>query len=507
VLIEQRAPALLRTSAGARLVLLVAAVSVAIAVVLASPVAGEATRGGVTIRLIILTVICSAPILVALVDRRMDLLSPLCLVSAAFLLLYPIRGWALQGTRVAGLDLTFRAAQAYPNYIVPTLDLAISGILAFFCGYLWRLGSDVGHAVPRPSAPVPRRDWSRAGWALMVVGLPCFLISPAIAYGRLAGTGLSEPLLNLAGLAPVGFMFLAMTRRDVDPATWRRRRWALAAVVGLMLGAGILYAHKATILWALLTAAAAYHYGFRHLRAWQVVAVFLGFGLIAFPAVQTLRAVRSEDDHPSALTALARTPDRLIHNKIGRTIPRDGGFWPIAYVKDADNSFSRRLSGTDSLLVARALTPAVHPYLNGSTYARLPSSFFPRALWPGKPALSLGPWFAVNYWGRAGADDQSAQSLGLITELYLNFGAGAVFLGMFLFGLICRGWYSYLARDWTPAAIGLYVVSLPSIIQVEGDAILLLRTGISRVAIAALGVLIVGLILTRRGRESAPVTT
>jgi hypothetical protein len=67
---------------------------------------------------------------------------------------------------------------------------------------------------------------------------------------------------------------------------------------------------------------------------------------------------------------------------------------------------------------------------------------------------------------------------------------------------MCRTWY--MSRSWTPVAVGLYVVSLPSIVQVEGDTVLLLRTGVSRVIVAALVVFALGLWLRRQERVSAP---
>ncbi|HVE68531.1 MAG TPA: hypothetical protein VNB64_08125 [Solirubrobacteraceae bacterium] len=454
--------------------------------------------------MVVLTALCLAPLAAPLFSRRVDLMSPITLVGAAFLALYALRGWALESSHVAGRDISFRAAAAYDLYIAQTLDLAICGILGFYLGYVWRIGRDVAHTVPRPRPPVRRQRWLSAGLMLTAVGLPCFVLAPYAAWGGLAGTGLTEPVQTGAVGAQLGFVYLVFARQDAPPRLRALILWLLAISGMAMLTAGLVFVQKAPILWAILTIAAAYHYGRRPLRPGQIAIAAVVFLFVAFPAVQALRHERDRPGQASLASSLATVPKALVTAETGRVVRPDQYFTYVARL------FTRRLSSVDSLLVARALTPGAYPFLNGDTYTRLPETFIPRALWPEKPGVSLGDWFAVTYWGRTGAHDTSSQSVTFIGELYLNFGAGAVFVGMFLFGVMYRFWYEYLARAWTPPAIGMYAISLPTLLQVEADSVLLFRTGVGRVLVGAALLTIVGFVLSTKtnvSRENRRVTS
>jgi hypothetical protein len=68
--------------------------------------------------------------------------------------------------------------------------------------------------------------------------------------------------------------------------------------------------------------------------------------------------------------------------------------------------------------------------------------FVPRALWSGKPIMSIGSWYATTVLGWAPGSGETSPTLP--GDFYLNFGLAGVLVGMFLYGLGMRLAYEYL---------------------------------------------------------------
>ncbi len=92
-------------------------------------------------------------------------------------------------------------------------------------------------------------------------------------------------------------------------------------------------------------------------------------------------------------------------------------------------------------------TPDVVSYWGGVTYAPLPGSWIPRAIWPGKPREESGNAFGRRYdILKRGAisktqthlypDHNMSLNIPWITEMYANFGWLGVIVGMFLVGAV-----------------------------------------------------------------------
>lgn len=77
--------------------------------------------------------------------------------------------------------------------------------------------------------------------------------------------------------------------------------------------------------------------------------------------------------------------------------------------------------------------------LAGETLDYLGYAFVPRFLWPEKPLIAKGAWFAIQigqgYIGRDGAPTNSV-GMTIPGELYLNFGWSGVFVGCLLYGAL-----------------------------------------------------------------------
>lgn len=78
-------------------------------------------------------------------------------------------------------------------------------------------------------------------------------------------------------------------------------------------------------------------------------------------------------------------------------------------------------------------------FYGGSTLEYLGTAFIPRFLWPDKPLIAKGSWFAVRIGqGYIKPDGLSNNSVNMTVpgELYLNFGWLGVFIGCLIFGAI-----------------------------------------------------------------------
>jgi hypothetical protein len=470
--------------------------------------------GGVEARMVVLTALCAAPIAFALSRRGSDPLSPALLLAFVFLALYAVRAWAIRGDHTPFVTVTPRVFEAYDAYFSEVLDFAIIAVAAFYAGYAWVLGAALARSLPRPRELIPMEGAYVAGLLLLLVGLPFLVVAILQHQGRLliastqANSAFSEVFLNGAALTFVGLALVGIGAYQTVEARRAGRKAVFLLAAAVMFVLALASAQKVSLLWVGIAVLSAWHFGRRSLRPWHVVGSFAVFVLLLFPFVQEVRGdMASSSDQPSIVTAIVRAPSRIVHNEVFSGNPRQK-LTVGDYLSDAFNVFTVRLYGIDSLLVERALTPSVYPYLHGSTYERLPASFVPRAIWNNKPALSLGKWFGDRYWGRNTTEDQSYQAVGFPGEFYLNFGPLGVLFGMFLVGFLYRLWYAWLAIDWSILTVSLLVVSVPIMLQIEGDFVLLFRTVVNRIFTTFFVLAVVSLVLRRvraRRERAQPV--
>jgi hypothetical protein len=104
--------------------------------------------------------------------------------------------------------------------------------------------------------------------------------------------------------------------------------------------------------------------------------------------------------------------------------------------------------------------------LGGATLEYLGFAFVPRFLWPEKPVIAKGAWFALRI-GQANvsSDGQITNSVNMTVpgELYLNFGWLGVVVGCALFGALVailwdRAHFWEGARNVTGSAFGFYLL-------------------------------------------------
>ncbi|HEY9770424.1 MAG TPA: hypothetical protein V6C71_18355 [Coleofasciculaceae cyanobacterium] len=81
-------------------------------------------------------------------------------------------------------------------------------------------------------------------------------------------------------------------------------------------------------------------------------------------------------------------------------------------------------------------TPKNVPYWNGGSYLSLLTKFIPRVIWANKPKETIGNQFGQRYHLIAHLNTQTSVNLPWLVELYANFGAVGVLIGMSFFGVL-----------------------------------------------------------------------
>lgn len=82
--------------------------------------------------------------------------------------------------------------------------------------------------------------------------------------------------------------------------------------------------------------------------------------------------------------------------------------------------------------------------------------FIPRSVWPSKPVLSIGRWYAADVlnWGTG----MSEAAVTVPGDLYLNFDVQGVFIGMLGYGVVLRLLYDrFVVRERTVIGLCLFV--------------------------------------------------
>lgn len=117
-----------------------------------------------------------------------------------------------------------------------------------------------------------------------------------------------------------------------------------------------------------------------------------------------------------------------------------------------------RTSLLHMVLAVQDATPAIIPYLEGETYALLPSMLTPRFIDPEKLETQAGLNLLSVRYGRERAEDTYKTTIGwgLVAEAYANFGnPGVIGIGM-VFGLLC-GILMRLSTTASPVSLVMLV--------------------------------------------------
>ena len=115
-------------------------------------------------------------------------------------------------------------------------------------------------------------------------------------------------------------------------------------------------------------------------------------------------------------------------------------------LSSSSSSLSRGLLPAFSTIVS--LTGSATPFENGSTYVHAAGVFVPRMFWPDKPPMKVGNIVGRKYDFISNLDEKTNISPSIMGEMYMNFGAPGVLLGMFVWGLVAAFVDGFAARHF-----------------------------------------------------------
>jgi hypothetical protein len=371
-------------------------------------------------------------------------LTPITFFALAFALSSLANTFGVQSLAERGTQSPFDLYVAMDYVYFSCAIMLVGGtaiIVGFYTAQHWRTWRMAGKALPNIRARVNDRDLMYGGVGIAVLSI---LVTNAVGPNRF-GT-----LSGLVALLPDLTVF-TLSRLGAARRSHRITMVALGLALVVAVQAALFAYLRSEILLPIFALLIGLIVGSRSLAVLRRRVLIPAYLLIALFAVNfaTLGRIRSTagagESRVEALRAASATnaPD---------STGDEGGIMV-------------RLSTVNQLSQIGWLV-SQRGFLHGSTLEYLGFAFVPRFLWPGKPKIAKGAWFAYQI-GQAilRPDGTYGNSINMTVpgELYLNFGWGGVVVGSYLFGaLLALLWSTTLF--WTDGnnplgtAFGFYLL-------------------------------------------------
>jgi hypothetical protein len=371
-------------------------------------------------------------------------LTPMTFFALAFAITGVANAMAVQSFAERGNQSPFDLYTVL-DYVYFACAVMLTGgtaiIIGFYTAQRWRPWRVVGKTLPKIRARVNDRDLIYGGTVISLVSMALTRWLGPNRFGTVSGLVALLPDLTIFALSRLG-------------AARRSRH-----IIGVALGLALIVAVQAAL--------------FAYLRALIVFPIFaLLTGLII--GSRSLAILRRRALIPVylliALFAVNFATLGRIRSKAGGGESRVAAFRAATGADAPDSSEDAggiivRLSTVNQLSQIGQLV-SQDGFLHGSTLAYLGFAFVPRFLWPAKPKIAKGAWFAYQI-GLAivRPDGTYGNSINMTVpgELYLNFGWVGVVVGSYLFGaLLALFWAT--AMFWTDTnnplgtAFGFYLL-------------------------------------------------
>jgi hypothetical protein len=164
----------------------------------------------------------------------------------------------------------------------------------------------------------------------------------------------------------------------------------------------------------------------------------------------------ARDNQSLKNTSIAQVPGIMVDwfaAGIGGTVSK-----ALGSRQPESSSLLERTSLLHMVLAVQEATPSIIPYLEGGTYALLPSMLVPRFLEPDKTESQAGLNLLSVRYGRQRAEDTYRTTLGwgMVAEAYANYGNPAVIVVGALFGAFC-GMLMRLSATAAPLSLAMLI--------------------------------------------------
>jgi len=142
-------------------------------------------------------------------------------------------------------------------------------------------------------------------------------------------------------------------------------------------------------------------------------------------------------------------------------------------VRDAAEIVAQRMDLLNVFAYLIELTPEHVPYLNGASYSDFFWKFVPRIVYASKPSPKWGNEFGHRYALLSPGDDLTSVNLPQMLEMYINFGAVGLIIGMWVLAQLYRALAQILNRhsagEWGTVSAALV---LSSLVNIESNLLL-----------------------------------
>jgi hypothetical protein len=358
------------------------------------------------------------------------------------------------------------------------------GLAAAEAGYESRLARRWADALAR-RVPQLVRPWRSSRLPGVYLALTALGLLGAVLRARSLGGflgGAANPMLANTEEALGHWWQIALTEfavigfhvHMIGLALRRDRRFLvhyLVLGVGLCGPLYLMSSSKSILLRTLFLPWLYYHFAWRPIPIWRLLAGFAGFAAL-FPFFYAYRYLGLLD-YGAVADYIGNVNSPLL----------------LAF---------NRAYGTDSFMLILQRTGVTLPFQWGRSFVDLFVYWIPRALWAGKPQ-SFGLMFPSQYMPDMHWGTMTYASASLPGELYLDFHLPGILAGSALIGLALRACYALARRG--PGALLLYgYVFITGIHLVEGCIASQLETFTTHLLPALIAIVL----LTRRPRAAAP---
>jgi len=409
---------------------------------------GDPTHPYTWLIFLVFAILLAAPIIISIALKKFDPLAPIMLWIAMYGFLYFARPIAL-----ISKNETFTLGNEFLNR---ALLIAILGLICFYLGYYWDIGTRIAKHIPVIKKEISTRKLILTAFVFIAIGfwgLNDYIQtsggwlkfwSKPHGYGGLA-INTTAYIYQLPELMVSGFflVFAALIYkkfcRKMKFFTIKNTLILIAASIG---GVGIY-----TILWASRT-----------MYSWVLIFMVTIYFLIkqTRPRLKTLIIMILVLYFVVALVPTTRAflylGSNMTFSKFFENYLRDVLLKPFG--GGASDEFNVYLAET-------ALVPEIVPYDYFNLYLRLIVHPIPRLLWPTKPAFLNSQW--DNLISKMNIYIGSSETM--LGDFYAQWGITAVIIGTIFSGIFWRTIYEYVSQNKGNFSVAvIYAVMLPNMI-------------------------------------------
>lgn len=386
---------------------------------------------------------------------------------------YVLLGFLVFNHQMGHQEITLRSLQ----WVADGLGLLLVGFLGLWVGYrfawLFLQNNHSQRALTKKNTDIRQPIF---GGTVAVYFLS---ILARLVHLGLVGTAFGSQVDNLGGFSGFNqwfnyaeqarFFLIAIIALQVFQKRWPFQ--VLIVALFLEIAYTLLSGFTMPFIWLSLTIWASYVYVGRQLqlsrRVWVLILSLCVVILIALPVSVQYRGLISRgtvnNRSVSSVGAGFATAFTSTRND------RDATFAALS-----NKIFDRQQAVVQSLGIILHTTPETIPYWGVDRLLLIPFYTIPRIVWPSKPNLSTGNYFAIAYLGSPQSATNSAATT-MVGDLYLNAGWGAVLVGMFFWGIVCAVLYYYLhekpLKEGNLPVVALYIGLAVLLADFEGTYI------------------------------------